>query len=74
MADEWTWLHGLGSRWGQPRQHRALHQAVSSRQSDRADLGSPGAPNFRDDPAELRPERVVASEGIRTFEAFAMDS
>ena len=34
---------------------------------------SGGAPNFRDDPAELRPERVVACEGIRTFEAFAMD-
>ncbi len=32
-----------------------------------------GAPNFRDDPAELRPEGVVSGEGIRTFEAFAMD-
>ena len=29
--------------------------------------------NFRDDPAELRSERVVAGGGIRTFEAFAMD-
>ena len=32
-----------------------------------------GALNCRDDPAELRPECVVTGEGIRTFEAFAMD-
>src|SRR5450759_2634352 len=36
-------------------------------------LHGDGAPNFRDDPAELRPEGVVSGEGIRTFEAFAMD-